>query len=214
MAWVKILLPPTVNKPEFSSHRVESGFYPKYACFLARYLWFFPNTLLWIFGLFLSRLGYCTIFFLWCSPNFCTQRHMAVRLTQFPVLIANNSHNSTLVVSWLSATSALTSTSVFVRWLNCRFPFCLRCKFLSVCCCACFWRRLLRSSQAGGYFSHWHLLCQICCNYFLSESEEICFHSVWLQNDISLLFIVPSHSENRCKYRPICWLLKLNLSRN
>ena len=122
-----------------SSRRTQynPGFLQKYACFLARYLWFFPNTLLWIFWLFLLRLGYCTMFFLRCSPIFCTQQHRVVRLTQFPLLVAHNSHNSTKVVSWWSVTSALTNTSAFVRWFNCLFPLCLRCKLPLFCCCSC-----------------------------------------------------------------------------
>jgi hypothetical protein len=81
-------------------------------------------------------LVYHVFFYDWVLI-FVAQRHIAVRLTQFPLLCPNNSHNSTKVASRCSATSALTNASPFVKWLNCGFPLCLGCKFPSVCCCSC-----------------------------------------------------------------------------
>jgi len=143
---------------------------------MARYLGFFPTTLILIFGLFLSRLGYCTRFFSRCSPIFCTQQHMVVRLTQFPVFYANNSHHSTRVASRWCATVAWGILlhfsddwiTVFFSVWAVNFP-----RF--VVARACFWTRLLHSSKPGGYFSHWHLLGQLCCQYFFYDSQRICF---------------------------------------
>ena len=79
-------------------------------------------------------------------------RHIAVRLTQCPVLSANNSHNSTKVASGCSATSSLISVSQWLRWLNCGFLLGLTCKEPSIpCCFISFWTRLLRSTKPGGY---------------------------------------------------------------
>ena len=178
MVWVRILLSPAVNKHEFSSHPVESRFHPK--------IRLFSGSISVIFSQY-SSLNFWTlsvaawllyhIYFLRCSANLCTQRHMAVRLTQFPVLIANNSHNSTLVASWWSATSALTSTSVFVRWLNYRFPLCLRCKFLSVCCCPClFLDETFTLQQTGWLLFSLTSFMPTLLSLFFFESERICFH--------------------------------------
>lgn len=56
-----------------------------------------------------------TLVFLQLNPDFYKPRNMAVRLTLFPVLSSNNSHNSPIVVSGFSDTSSFKSESEFVR---------------------------------------------------------------------------------------------------
>lgn len=99
MVFVRILLFHEVNVHEFLTNRVKLLSHPKILSYLDLYLLPFPNTLLLVFGLLELLPRYFAMFFLRFNPNFCKERHIAVRLTQFPVFTANNSHNSTIVAS-------------------------------------------------------------------------------------------------------------------
>ena len=137
MALSWILLSLAVNGHEFWSHSVESRFPRKIRLFCASIsLILSQYSTLNFWTLSVAACLLYQVFFYDVVLISVAQRHIAVRLTQFPVLIANNSDKSTKVVSRWAVTSALTNASALVRWLNCGFPLCFGYKFPSVCCCS------------------------------------------------------------------------------
>ena len=138
MVWVRILLSPTVNGHEFSSHLVESGFHPKIRLFSGSIsLIFSQYSTLNFWTLSVAAWLLYHIFFYDLVLISAYSDTWPSDSPNFQYKSANNLHNFTRVASRSSATSALTNTSAFVRWLNSLFPLCLRCKFASFCCCSC-----------------------------------------------------------------------------
>ena len=92
-----MLLSRAVNWPEFCSVERRIAVSSKNTKFVGSIsLIFSQYSTLNFWTLSVQAKATAPCFFLRLSPNFCLGRHIAVRLTQFPVCGANNSHSSTL----------------------------------------------------------------------------------------------------------------------